>query len=87
MAIHYCTKCRFILRASWLAQELSMTFAEQLREVALVPASGGVFDIFLDEELVFSRKQQQRFPESSELKQLIRDRVNPDMSLGHSDND
>lgn len=64
-----------------------MTFAEQLREVALVPASGGVFDIFLDEELVFSRKQQQRFPESSELKQLIRDRVNPDMSLGHSDND
>lgn len=64
-----------------------MTFAEHLREVALVPASGGVFDIFLDEELVFSRKQQQRFPESSELKQLIRDRVNPDMSLGHSDND
>ena len=62
-----------------------MTFAEQLREVALVPSAEGVFDVFLDDELVFSRKEQQRFPESSELKQLVRDRINPNMSLGHSD--
>jgi selenoprotein W-related protein len=27
----------------------------------------------------------QRFPEIKELKQLIRDEVNPAMSLGHSD--
>ncbi len=85
VAIHYCSQCRFILRASWLAQELAMTFAEQLGEVALVPGTGGIFDIYLEQELLFSRKQQGRFPESRELKQLIRDRVNPDMALGHSD--
>lgn len=62
-----------------------MTFAEQLQEVALVPAAEGAFDIYLDDELLFSRKQKQRFPESSELKQLLRDRINPTMSLGHSD--
>ena len=62
-----------------------MTFAEQLVEVALVPGTGGIFDIYLEQELLFSRKQQGRFPESKELKQLLRDRINPGMSLGRSD--
>jgi selenoprotein W-related protein len=62
-----------------------MTFAEQIGELALVPVDGGRFEVWLDEELVFSKKQQERFPESNELKQLIRDRINPDMSLGHSE--
>lgn len=35
--IRYCTKCRFIPRASWLSQELLFTFGEELGEVALVP--------------------------------------------------
>lgn len=84
--IHYCTQCRFILRANWIAQELLMTFADSLGELALVPATGGVFTVVLDGEEVFSRKEEGRFPESKELKQLIRDRVDPKMDLGHSDN-
>lgn len=83
--IHYCTQCRFILRANWLAQELLMTFGEKLGELALVPSAGGVFTILLDGDEIFSRKKEARFPESKELKQLIRDRVEPDMPLGHSD--
>ena len=83
--IEYCTQCRFILRASWMAQELLMTFADELGELALVPGTGGVFDVRVDGELVYSRKQAGRFPESKELKQLIRDRIAPDMPLGHSD--
>jgi selenoprotein W-related protein len=27
----------------------------------------------------------QRFPEAAELKQLVRDRIDPDRDLGHSD--
>jgi selenoprotein W-related protein len=83
--IHYCTKCRFILRANWIAQELLMTFGEKLGELALVPSSGGVFVVLLDGEEIFSRKKQERFPDSKELKQLIRDRIEPGMPLGHSD--
>ena len=83
--IHYCTQCRFILRANWIAQELLMTFAEKIGELALVPASGGLFTVVLDGEEIFSRKEQGRFPESKELKKLIRDRIEPDMDLGHSD--
>ena len=36
IAIEYCSQCRFILRASWIAQELLFTFGETLGEVALV---------------------------------------------------
>jgi len=84
--IHYCTQCRFILRANWIAQELLMTFAEKIGELALVPSSGGVFTVLLDGEEIFSRQKQERFPESKELKQLIRDQIEPDMPLGHSEN-
>ena len=62
-----------------------MTFGEKLGELALVPASSGVFSVSLDGDELFSRKEQARFPDSKELKQLIRDRIEPDMSLGHSD--
>ena len=83
--IHYCTQCRFILRANWIAQELLMTFGEKLGELALVPSTGGIFTVLLDGHEIFSRKKKARFPESKELKQLIRDRIEPDMPLGHSD--
>jgi len=83
--IRYCTQCRWLLRAAWMAQELLTTFDTELGEVALVPGTGGVFDVSLDGELIFSRKPAERFPESKELKQLIRDRIAPERSLGHSD--
>lgn len=74
-----------MLRATWLAQELLNTFGQDLGEVALQPGTGGIMEIRLDDELIFSRKEVGRFPESKELKQLVRDRIDPDRSLGHSD--
>ncbi|MCC9003756.1 MAG: SelT/SelW/SelH family protein [Candidatus Competibacter sp.] len=84
-SITYCTQCRWLLRAAWLAQELLTTFEEELGEVALRPGTGGVFEIRLGEELIWSRKQEGRFPEAKEIKQRIRDHVAPARSLGHSD--
>ena len=85
LEIEYCTQCRWLLRAAWLSQELLTTFAKELGEVALVPAAGGVFEVRLEGETIFSRRQQGRFPEAKELKQLVRDRIAPAKSLGHSD--
>lgn len=83
--VEYCTGCRWLPRAAWMAQELLTTFEAELGEVALVPGSGGVLDVRLDGDLVWSRSDEGRFPELKELKQRIRDRVAPDRSLGHSD--
>jgi selenoprotein W-related protein len=35
--IEYCTQCRWLLRAAWMAQELLTTFQDELGEVALLP--------------------------------------------------
>ena len=83
--IEYCAQCRFILRASWMAQEILMTFGENIESLKLRPSSGGVFTIRLDDEILFSKKEEGRFPESKEIKQMIRDQILPDMDLGHSD--
>jgi selenoprotein W-related protein len=83
--IEYCTQCRWLLRAAWLAQELLTTFADDLGEVALIPGRGGVLRVSLDDEVIFSRQIASRFPEAKELKQLVRDRIAPGRDLGHSD--
>lgn len=83
--IQYCIQCQWLLRAAWIAQELLTTFENEIGEVALVPGTGGIFEVRVDGEVIFSRKQEGRFPESKELKQLVRDRIAPDKPLGHSD--
>lgn len=83
--IVFCTQCRWLLRAAWMAQELLTTFADELGEAALVPGTGGVFEIRVDGVLVWDRAAQGGFPDLKELKQLVRDRVAPDKTLGHSD--
>lgn len=85
IAITYCAQCRFVLRATWLTQELLMTFGEDLGEVALIPGGGGIFEVHLGDDLLWSKKGQGRFPDSKELKQLVRDRLWPERDLGHSD--
>ena len=83
--IYYCTQCRWLLRAAWLAQELLTTFEQALTSVALKPGTGGIFDITLNGQLIYSRKAQGRFPEAKEVKQLVRDVIDPGRDLGHSD--
>ncbi|GMW02571.1 MAG: hypothetical protein AMXMBFR84_37070 [Candidatus Hydrogenedentota bacterium] len=84
--IVYCPKCRWLLRASWYAQELLTTFEDQLGEVALVPSeTAGAFEVRCSGDAVWSRTAEGRFPEAKELKQRIRDRIAPGMNLGHSD--
>jgi selenoprotein W-related protein len=62
-----------------MAQELLSTFAEEIGSVTLTPdASGGVFEVRAEGELIWSRKEQKRFPEITELKQLVRDRIAPE---------
>ena len=82
--IEYCTRCRWLLRAAWMAQELLGTFEQELGGVTLVPnAEGGVFEIRIGGERIFSRGDAGRFPDAAELKRLVRDRVAPGRDLGH----
>jgi selenoprotein W-related protein len=85
VAIRYCTQCRWLLRAAWMAQELLSTFEQELGEVALLPGTGGVFEVQVDGRQIWSRAVQGRFPDIKELKQLVRDQIAPNKDLGHTD--
>jgi selenoprotein W-related protein len=85
VSITYCTQCRWLLRAAWLAQELLTTFESDLAGVTLVPGTGGVFEVRVGDALVFSRAAAGRHAELAEIKRLVRDRVAPGRDLGHSE--
>ncbi len=84
--ISYCRLCNWGLRASWMAQELLSTFAEEIGSVTLTPdGTGGVFEVRIDGDLVWSRKETGSFPDLVQLKRITRDRIAPERSLGHVD--
>lgn len=83
--ITYCTQCHWLLRAAWMAQELLSTFVDDVEEVALKPGTGGIFEIHLDDALIWERKRDGGFPDVKTLKQIVRDRIDPQRDLGHVD--
>ncbi|WP_132249129.1 SelT/SelW/SelH family protein [Methylobacterium segetis] len=85
VAITYCTQCNWLLRSAWMAQELLSTFRDDLGEVALVPGTGGVFEIAVDKDAIWERKRDGGFPDVKILKQRVRDRLDPSRDLGHID--
>lgn len=78
-----------MLRSAYYAQELLTTFEHGLNSVTLLPSRpplpGGMLFVTLDGKKIWDRKDRGRFPETKELKQLVRDVISPDRDLGHSD--
>lgn len=89
-----------MLRAAYFGQELLSTFGTSIGEIALIPATGGLFqvnltykpvidedggDVDIQEVLLWDRKTEGGFPETKVLKQRVRDCIEPSKGLGHSD--
>ena len=86
VTIEYCPQCHWMLRAAYMAQEILSTFSDDINGVLLKPSEvSGRYTVDIDGADIFDRKRMGRFPEIKELKQLLRDRVNPEKNLGHSD--
>lgn len=85
VTIRYCTRCNWLLRAGWIAQELLQTFGEELGEIALIPGTGGIYEIAVDGRVIWERKADGGFPGPREIKQRLRDVIAPHRDLGHVD--
>jgi selenoprotein W-related protein len=85
IAITYCSMCNWLLRSAWMAQELLQTFGQDLGEVVLIPRTGGIFQIHYDGDLIWDRTVDGGFPDVKQLKQRVRDRLDPERDLGHLD--
>lgn len=86
VAIYYCPGCKWLVRSSWMAQELLETFATDLEFVALHPSdTSGVFSVKVDGEVIWDRSKDEGFPQIKELKRRVRDKIAPQKKLGHLD--
>ncbi|MFS8631477.1 MAG: Rdx family protein [Bacillales bacterium] len=56
-----------------MAEEL-LKFKENLSEIVLIPSSGGVFEVKVGEQLIFSKKKLARFPEEGEISNIIKEK-------------
>jgi selenoprotein W-related protein len=74
LEITYCQPCGHQPRAVELVNQLLAEYGMPLNKkltVALKPADSGIFDVVLDGQLIFSRKQEGRFPTVDEIKKQI----------------
>ena len=85
LSITFCTQCNWLLRSAWMASEVLSTFSTEMGAVTLVPGTGGIFEITLDGALIWERKRDGGFPDVKQLKQRVRDVIDPGRSLGHTD--
>lgn len=83
--ITYCSQCKWLLRATWMAQELLSTFNDEIDELILEPGTGGIFEVYANQEKIWSRKEMNGFPEITTLKIKVRDIIAPNRNLGHID--
>ncbi len=75
VSITYCVPCRYQNKAIQDADAILKEFGERLTGLRLVPGDNGVYDVALDETLIFSLDKAEHFPETAELLEALRARV------------
>ncbi|MBE1277642.1 SelT/SelW/SelH family protein [Enterovibrio baiacu] len=83
--IYYCRQCNWMLRSTWMSQELLTTFSEEIESLTLHPDTGGRFEVHCNDEMIWERKRDGGFPDAKQLKQRVRDVIDPTRNLGHVD--
>ena len=81
--IVFCTNCGWLTRSTWMAQEIFITFNNDIDSLSLVPSDGGSFEIWCNDQLIFSRATERKFIEIKEIKVRIRNLIDPNRPLGH----
>ncbi len=71
--IVYCTLWNYEPKASSLEEEIKKVYKDVF--VTLVEGSGGVFEVSLEDELIFSKKQLNRFPDDGEILEILKEKV------------
>ncbi len=66
--IEYCVPCGFLDRAEEVQHELLSTFGEEIDECTLVTGDHGIFEVRVDDEVIFEKEQ-----EAYDVDEIVRD--------------
>lgn len=69
--IEYCTSWNYKPRAASLAEALEEKYSGQVEKVNLVESSGGAFEVFLNDELLYSKLETRQFPSTEQITTAI----------------
>ena len=72
--IEYCVPWDYIPQAVSLAEILMNEFSWDISGIQLIPGTEGAFEITVDGDLIYSKKQTDEFPSNELIARLIRDR-------------
>ena len=71
LSIEYCNVWNYLPRAASMATKLLEKYGDEINQLSLIPAGGGVYEVQKDGKLIFSKKSLDRFPELDEIIALI----------------
>src|ERR671919_249021 len=81
VAIEYCVKSGYSPRAVGLAEQVLAEFERDLSELTLIPSGGGVFEVTLGDDLLYSKKATGRHAEYDEVLKSIRSHISLNVVL------
>ena len=70
--IVYCSSWNYAPRATSLVADILDEFQTAIESIELVPSTGGVFEVSIDDELIFSKKKLERHAEPGEVIDIFR---------------
>ena len=68
MSIEFCAEWNYYPQAASLAEAIEKKFGKKCE---LIRSGGGVFEVVVDGKLIFSKKQQHRFPQNHEIISIL----------------
>jgi len=71
MSIEYCVEWNYLPKAASLAEAVEAEFGVK---PVLIKSGGGVFEVEVDGDLVFSKKKEFRFPQHQEIIDILKNR-------------
>lgn len=71
LKIKYCTAWGYIDRAVSLTHVLLKEHRGAIEKVEIIPGEGGAFEIYFNDDQIFSKLESGRFPENFEIQGII----------------
>ena len=66
LKIEYCVTWNYLPRATSLVAGILNRYESEIEDLTIIPSSGGIYDIWKDDQLIFSKKEVGRFPLSDD---------------------
>ena len=73
VSIKYCSEWNYLPNASRVEKELNAAFSDI--SVQLVPGHGGVFEVKLNDKLIYTKSDTGRFPDADEITGIIKNEI------------